>query len=296
MERSGPAREAAKPKAERHASTGKAAAKTRNGERSAKARLSSVANAIRLVKAFTDDEYEIGISSLARRLGLGKSTVHRLATTLIEADFLERNPETGAYRLGLALFELGALVRRKMDVANEARPYLKALMEKTGETVHLAVLDHASVLYINTIASRQAIRMSSTVGARVPSHSSSEGKVLLAYRSAEFVESVIESGLAARTPKTIAKPQALREELAAVRSRGYALDDEETEIGLRSLAAPIRSHNGQAVAAISIAGPTQRVSKKILQGYVSDVVAAANAISQRLGYTPNRGSLLTLAL
>jgi DNA-binding IclR family transcriptional regulator len=296
MERSGPAREAAKPKPERPASSSRAAPKARNGERSAKARLSSVANAIRLVKAFTDDEYEIGISSLARRLGLGKSTVHRLATTLIEADFLERNPETGAYRLGLALFELGALVRRKMDVANEARPYLKALMEKTGETVHLAVLDHASVLYINTIASRQAIRMSSTVGARVPSHSSSEGKVLLAYRSAEFVESVIESGLAMRTPKTIAKPQALREELATVRSRGYALDDEETEIGLRSLAAPIRTHNGQAVAAISIAGPTQRVSKKILQGYVSDVVAAANAISQRLGYTPNRGSLLMVGL
>lgn len=253
-----------------------------------KARLSSVANAIRLVKAFTDDEYEIGISSLARRLGLGKSTVHRLASTLIAADFLEKNPDTGEYRLGLALFELGALVRRKMDVANEARPFLKTLMEKTGETVHLAVLDHASVLYINTIASRQAIRMSSTVGARVPSHSSSEGKALLAFRPAEVVEDVIARGLAACTRKTIVKPPALRSELAAVRQRGYALDDEETEEGLRSVAAPIRAHGGSVVAAISIAGPTQRVSKKILQGYAPDVVAAAAAISQRLGYAPRR--------
>lgn len=291
MERTGPAREAAKRKAERPAKGDKPPAIVRNGERSAKARLSSVANSIRLVKAFSDDEYEIGISSLARRLGLGKSTVHRLATTLIEADFLEKNPETGAYRLGLALFELGALVRRKMDVANEARPYLKVLMEKTGETVHLAVLDHDSVLYINTIASRQAIRMSSTVGSRAPSHCSSEGKVLLAHRGPDFIDSMIDHGLAACTPKTIVTPQALREELATVRSRGYALDDEETEIGLRSLAAPIRTHNGQTVAAISIAGPTQRVSKKVLQGYVADVVAAANAISQRLGYAPNRGGM-----
>lgn len=256
--------------------------------RSGKSRLSSVANAIRLVKVFSEDEYEIGISNLARRLQLGKSTVHRLASTLIEADFLEKNPDTGAYRLGLALFELGALVRRKMDFANEARPYLKSLMEKTSETVHLAVLDHDSVLYINTIASRQAIRMSSTVGARVPSYCSSEGKVLLAFRPAEVVERRIAAGLAAWTPKTITKPRELREELAAVRSRGYAIDDEQTELGLRSVAAPIRNHRGEAIAAISIAGPVPRVSKKVLQGYASDVVTAGNAISQRLGFAPGR--------
>ncbi|MGE5740082.1 MAG: IclR family transcriptional regulator, partial [Betaproteobacteria bacterium] len=117
--------------------------------RRAGARLSSVANATRLMKAFSEGEYEIGISNLARRLGLGKSTVHRLASTLVAVDFLERNPETGAYRLGLALFELGMLVRRKMSFVNEARPYLRALMERTGESVHLTVLDHGSVLYVN---------------------------------------------------------------------------------------------------------------------------------------------------
>ncbi len=261
-------------------------------ERTGKSRLSSVANAIRLVKAFSEDEYEIGISNLARRLGLGKSTVHRLASTLIAADFLEKNPQTGTYRLGLALFELGTLVRRKMDVANEARPQLKALMEKTGETVHLAVLDHASVLFINTIASRQAIRMSSTVGARVPSHCSSEGKVLLAFQPADAIDAAIAQGLAARTPKTITDAQALRDELAQVRQRGYAIDDEEIEVGLRSAAAPIRNHRGEVVAAISIAGPVQRVSKKVLQSYVPEVVAAANAISQRLGYVPGRIAML----
>ena len=264
------------------------AAKT--SKKSSKARLSSVANAIRLVKVFTEAESEIGISNLARRLGLGKSTVHRLATTLVEADFLEKNPDTGAYRLGLALFELGMLVRRKMNVVNEARPFLKSLMERTGESVHLTVLDHASVLYINNIASPQAIRMSSNLGARVPAHCSSEGKVLLAYRASDVVDRVIETGLPALTSKTITKPQQLREELAQVRTRGYAIDDEELEVGLRAAAAPIRDHRGAVIAAISVAGPVQRVSKRALQSYVPDVIAAAQAISQRLGYFPARTS------
>jgi DNA-binding IclR family transcriptional regulator len=253
------------------------------------ARLSSVANALRLVKAFSDDEYEIGISNLARRLRLGKSTVHRLASTLVDAEFLERNPETGAYRLGLALFELGMLVRRKMNVVSEARPYLRALMETTGESVHLTVLDHASVLYVNNIASPQAIRMQSNLGARVPAHCCSEGKALLAYRPAAVVEGVIAAGLQARTPKTIVKPQRLRDELALVRGRGYALDDEELEIGLRSAAAPIRDHRGDVIAAVSIAGPVQRVSKKTLQRFAAEAVATGRLVSQRLGYHAARG-------
>lgn len=258
--------------------------------RQGSARLASVANAARLVKTFSDDEYEIGISNLARRLGLGKSTVHRLASTLVEAEFLERNPETGAYRLGLALFELGMLVRRKMNVVNEARPYLRALMERTGESVHLTVLDHASVLYVNNIASPQAIRMQSNLGARVPAHCCSEGKALLAYRPDQAIDQLIAAGLAARTPKTIVRPQRLREELALVRARGYALDDEELEIGLRSAAAPIRDHRGDVVAAVSIAGPVPRVSRKVLQRYAGEVVAAGRAISQRLGWQPARAA------
>src|SRR6266849_2072493 len=112
-------------------------------------RLSSVANAIRLTKAFSEQEFEMGISALATRLGLAKSTVHRLATTLVEYDILEQNRETGKYRLGLALFELGTLVRRKMDTASESRGPIQAHVESTGEAVQLAVLDHLSVLYIH---------------------------------------------------------------------------------------------------------------------------------------------------
>ena len=255
-----------------------------------RARLSSVGNAMRLLKTFSDSEYEIGISNLARRLGLGKSTVHRLASTLVAAEFLERNPETGAYRLGLALFERGMLMRRKMSFVSEARPYLRALMERTGESVHLTVLDHGSVLYVNNLASPQAIRMQSNLGARVPAYCCSEGKVLLAYASPEVVDQVLAAGLTPRTPKTIVRPQRLRDELTLVRARGFAVDDEELEIGLRSAAAPIRNHRGDVVAAVSIAGPVQRVSKKTLQRFAGDVASAGRAVSQRLGYHPLRVS------
>ena len=253
-----------------------------------KTRLSSVANSVQLLKAFSDEEYELGISSLAKKLHLAKSTVHRLATTLVSADMLEQDRESGKYRLGLALFELGSMVRRNMDVVAEAKPYLKLVMEKTGETVHLGVLDHASVLYINKIETRQAIRMNSNIGGRAPVHCTALGKAILAFQDASTIDDVIAKGLASLTVKTITDPKLLRQELANVRARNYAIDDEEIEIGLRGVAAPIRNHTSRVVAALSIAGPVQRMTKKIVASYAPDVMAAADAISQRLGFLPHR--------
>lgn len=255
-------------------------------------RLSSVTNALRLVKAFSDEESEIGISGLAKRLGLAKSTVHRLASSLLEEDILEQSAEDGKYRLGLALFELGAMVRRRMDFTAAARPFLRMLMEKTGETAHLAILDHGSVLYMITHESQQAIRVSSNVGTRAPAHSTAVGKALLAFQPEEWVERVVALGLPSSTPNTITDARALRRELAAVRARGYALDDEESEIGLRSMAAPIRADSGGVVAAISIAGPAHRVARKTLLHWSRDLVNAAHATSQRLGWQPSGAELL----
>src|SRR6266513_2214100 len=235
-------------------------------------RLSSVANSLRLIKAFSEDEYEIGISDLAKRLGLAKSTVHRLASTLLEE----------------GLLELGAMVRRKMDFTMEARPFLRTLMEKTGETVHLAILDHDSILYVITHESKQALRMGSKVGTRVPVHSTAVGKALLAFLPEDELERIIARGLPASTPRTIVDAKALRRELATVRTRSYAVDDEESEIGLRSIAAPIRIYSGNVVAAISIAGPVHRMARKALLGWVRELVDAAEAVSQRLGWQPSR--------
>jgi IclR family KDG regulon transcriptional repressor len=175
-----------------------------------------------------------------------------------------------------------------MDVTSEARPYLKALRDHTGETIHLAVLDHASVLYINKMESRQAIRMSSNIGGRAPAYCTSDGKALLAFQPEDFVSALLRDAVPARTPNTITDPKALRRDLVAIRARGYAIDNEESELGMRSVAAPIRTHSGAVIASLSIAGPTHRVSKKTLMSYTREVVQAADAISQRLGYQPAR--------
>ena len=253
-----------------------------------KTRLSSVANAIRLIKVFSDEDYEIGISDLGKRLLLPKSTVHRLASTLIDGGMLEQNSENGKYRLGLVIFELGSLVRRKMDFSSEAKPFLMELREKTGESVHLAILDFTSIVYINSLESKQAIRMSLDVGMRKPAWTTAAGKVMLAFQPIESLNRLLAAGLQERTANTIVDPEAFRQELATIRNRGYAIADEENELGVRSLAAPVRDHFGIVIAATSIAGPAQRLTKKVLTGFAPDVVTAAEAISARLGYQARR--------
>ncbi len=247
-------------------------------------RLSSVANAMRLLKAFSDDESEIGISELAQRLGLAKCTVHRLASTLIEQRVLEQNPHNARYRLGLLMFELGALVRRKMDVSAEASPLLKALMEKTGETVYLTVLDDYTALYVNRVESRRAIRSGYGHGTRAPLHCTALGKALLAHQAAAYIDAVIARGLPRRTAATITQPAALRRELETIRARGYALEDEEVEPGLRGIAAGVRNDAGDVIAAIGISGPAHRLTRKTLAACARDLIDAADSISRRLGY------------
>jgi len=184
------------------------------------------------------------------------------------------------------LFELGSLVRRKMDVSAEARPALRVLMEKTGETVHLAVLDHHSAIYTNRVESRQAIRTAYGLGTRAPLHCTALGKALLAFQPRAFIDEVVAEGLARRTDKTIASASALRQELAAIRARGYAIEDEESEVALRSVAAAVYDDSARVVASIGISGPAHRLNRRVLQAYSSDVLEATDSVSQRLGHSP----------
>jgi IclR family transcriptional regulator, KDG regulon repressor len=248
-------------------------------------RLSSVAAAIKLLNAFSEDETEFGISNLAKRLGLAKSTVHRLATTLVADRLLEQDPHSGKYRLGIALFRLGALVRRRMDASNEARPFLFDLRKKTNETVHLAILDGAEIMYVYYLESTQAIRMRSDLGGRKPAYCTAEGQAILAFGPSEVVERVAKRGLRARTPQTITDVNKLLKALQLVRQRGYAMDDEESEIGMRCIAAPIRNDAAEVVAAVGVAGPVSRLTKKTLASFAPHVVAAAASISARLGHS-----------
>jgi DNA-binding IclR family transcriptional regulator len=251
---------------------------------STEGRLSSVTAAIRVLKVFSEEEPEIGISNLAKRLKLAKSTTHRLAATLLAEGLLEQNTENGRYRLGLELFALGALVRRRIDVSNQALPFLHVLRERTDETVHLAILDNTSIIYLFNLESNQAIRMRSYIGVRKPAFCTSEGQVLLAYSTPDVISRVIKEGLVARTPKTNTNSTVLLKTLEKIRVEGFAVDDEESEIGMRGVAAPVRDITGSVVAAISLGGPTQRLTKKALRGVTPLLLNAAEGISARLGY------------
>ena len=247
-------------------------------------RLSSVATAIELLKAFSEDEVEIGISALAKRLGVAKSTAHRLAATLVSENLLEQDRATGKYRLGLALFRLGTLVRRRMNVSEVARPHLFSLRAKTNETVHLAILDGRDIMYVYFLESTQAVRMRSDLGLRKPACCTAEGQAILAFSPPEVVEAVLGQGLHARTPHTITAPDKLLKALDAVRQRGCAIEDEESEVGVRCVAAPVRNDAGEVVAAVGVAGPVSRLSQKALSAFMPHVIATAQDISARLGH------------
>ena len=247
-------------------------------------RLSSVSTAIRLMKAFSEEQFEIGISDMAKRLGVAKSTVHRLAVTLVAENLLEQNPETGKYRLGIALFRLGSLVRRRMDVFNEAKPLLRELREKVNETVHLAVLDGSDIMYVYNHESGQAIRMRSDIGVRKPAYCTAEGQAILAFEDNDTVDRIIGHGLMARTPQTITDPTQLKKVLEDIRLRGCAVEDEESEVGMRCIAAPLRDDTGEVVAAIGVGGPVSRLSKKTVAAFIPYVIETASAISARLGH------------
>ena len=234
--------------------------------------------------AFLRLRSRFGVSRLARMLGVAKSTVHRLAKTLVSEGMLEQNPENGKYRLGIALFSLGALVRRRMNLSSEARQDLFALRNVTQETVHLAILDQGDIMYVYNLESTQAIRVNSDIGVHKPAFCTANGRAILAFQDDDVVEAVIAGGLTARAPKTKPRPEHLRRTLSEVRKLGYALEDEESEAGMRAVAAPVRDSSGKVVASVGIAGPVQRLSEDMMAKFAPEVVETAASISRRLGY------------
>jgi IclR family transcriptional regulator, KDG regulon repressor len=250
------------------------------------AALTTVQNAARLLKAFLSRDELLGPSELGRRLGLGKSTVHRLLTTLTAEGLLEQDPRTGGYRLGIVMFELGEAVRVHMDLHAAAGPVLGMLREETRETAQVGVLDRGEVVYVDRLESSHTLRLFTETGRRVPAHCSSSGKVLLAFLPEQARADLLDSRpLPALTPDTITDPAALSAELRMVRARGWAEAVNEREIGVASIAAPVRDHRGDVVAAISIGAPIIRLGAAQRRRLARPVMEAGDAVSRRLGWT-----------
>jgi len=247
-------------------------------------RLSSVTTAIHLLKTFSEREPELGISELAKRLRIAKSTVHRLASALLDEGLLEQNPENGRYRLGIGLFSLGTLVRSRFDVAAEAKTILHDLRHLTGENTRLAVLGGRSSIYIHDFESPEPVRLRSVTGQYRDAHATAEGACLLAGLDDAALEDFLKGPFAALTANTLTDPEAILEKVRRARRSGYAVEDEEFELGARCIAAPVYRADGQVIAAVGVAGPRERIRKRNFPALAEAVAASARRISERLGY------------
>ena len=232
---------------------------------------------------------DISLKELSAKVGLPKGTTHRLLSSLAYFGYVRQVSENKNYQLGFKLVELGNRLLDQLDLRAQARPFLIRLCKKTRETAHLVVLDQNEALYIDKVESDEkpgGLKMVSRVGSRIPAHCSSVGKVFLAQLSEQQLDALIkEKGLKKRTENTISDPEKLKHHLKVIRQKGYAFDNEENEKGIRCVGAPIFNREGHVIAAISISGPTVRITKKaMLQTLKNEVIRTALDISREFGY------------
>ncbi len=230
---------------------------------------------------------ECSLVELCNALKLHKSTVHRLMMVLEQHRLVDKNPDTGRYRLGLKLFEFGSKAIGALDLKRHAKPHLNRLLLEINETVHFCILDDGQVFYVEKVEPERSVRMACTVGSRAPAYCTAVGKAMLAELTDAEVNSIIRHwGLKPITKNTISTATELKAELRAVRTRGFAVDNEEKEEGLRCVGAAVRGHSGKLIAAISVSGPAFRVTKERVQEIGQTVMRVANDLSEELGYQP----------
>lgn len=227
----------------------------------------------------------VGLTKMAERLKLHKSTTHRLIMVLECNGFVEKNGVNGRYYLGARLMELGLSALSRLDVYEVAGPALRELVAQTGETAHLGVLRDGEVVSLMNVESRQTLRTPSTVGARTPAHCTSLGKAILAFSTQEYLDDFLQSRtLKSYTPRTITSSSRFKAELRTTFERGYSIDNEERERGLRCIGAPVCDSSHMVIAAVGIAGPAFRITDQRLATCSKAVMSAARNISMALGH------------
>lgn len=250
---------------------------------SAKEETRTVAKALDILLCFSHSEPELSLTEISARLGIHKSTMHRLLGTLESKCFVQRDPETGRYRLGTRLLELASLVVEHSNLQQRARPHLYRLMEECQETVDLSVLDGSSVIYLEVVESPHRVKLAARPGQRLPIHSTASGKALLAFVLPEELERLLPAELSRYTESTLATREALLRDLSATRERGYAVSYQEHEAGINAVAAPVLDMRGHPIAAVAVAGPAFRLTRERIGEIAPAVRATAEAIARDVG-------------
>lgn len=245
----------------------------------------SVDRALSILEVLSEYNQGLGVTEISDKIGLHKSTVHRLLGTLIYKGYVTQDAESNKYKITLKLFELGNKKVEDMDILTASKPYTKELMEKVNEVVHFVIREGNNIVYIDKVEVDNTIRMASTIGRRSPLYCTAVGKAILAQLSDKEVEKIWNSSKIEKlTEFTITDLEEMRRELEKVRRKGYAIDNEENELGVRCAGAPIFNRFGKVEGAISISGPTIRVTECKVKEFAKEVVKYAGLISKELGY------------
>ncbi len=249
--------------------------------------INSICRALDILEVLATQKDGLGITAIARKAGLCKSTAHRIAATLAERGYVEQVATQGNYRLGLKYIEIASYYINSLELQTESRPFLWELTSQLGLTVHLGILDAHEVVYVEKLDVFPAVRLYSQIGYRVPAYCSSLGKCLLSGLSSDDLEAVMANCPFERfTQSTITDLRELKKHLRQVRAQGWALDNEEHDVGYRCVGAPIFDYRGDVIAAVSASGPTVNLNDERIPLVADKVRASALQISKRLGYVP----------
>jgi DNA-binding IclR family transcriptional regulator len=245
--------------------------------------ITAVKHAINVLRCFSGKDVSLGVTELASRVGLHKSSVSRIIATLEEAQFVERDPATGRFRIGLGLVALSAPALVDLRLDDVVRPFLRDLATRAGETASINIWDGAAAVCIDQELSSNTIAYHAPLGIRRPAHCTAVGKALLAHAAEGDVEKILGGPLPRFTPKTITSRRALSEELAKVRQQGYAVNGGEYGGEVGAIAAAVKGANRNVVGAISLTVPLYRFQRKRRLELKEIVVEAAQQLSRRLG-------------
>jgi DNA-binding IclR family transcriptional regulator len=245
--------------------------------------LHGLERAVSVLEVLSESQAPLSLAEICRRMNLHKSTTHRSLMVLERSGLIERTSEN-RFRLGLKLYELGNRAVEQIDLRARVYPFFRRLAMDVCETVHLGVLQKTSVVYLDKVEPNRRICMSSKMGSSNPVYCTSLGKAMLAFQPEETIANIVSSIRFTRyTPKTLCSREKLFEHLKTVRRRGYAIDDEEIELGVRCIGAPIFNEDGWAIAAVSISGPTSRITAQNVGAIAQRVLTCCREISAALG-------------
>ena len=248
--------------------------------------IQAVSHALDLLEQFHDEVDELGVTELSKRLKLHKNNVFRLLATLESRGYIEQNRVTENYRLGLKTLELGQTFIKQMGLLRQSKPVLEELVKECNETAYVAILKEFHIVYLDVVETDLTVRVVPRVGARLPAYCTAAGKVQIAYMTDEELENYLPTKeLKGFTPSTITDRAELKRQLQQIAEQGYAIDNEELDVGVRCVGAPIRDYTRRIVGAVSISGPSMRFSDERMDKELIPLVKrAAEEISTKLGF------------